>query len=177
MRPALAVLGLGGLGVALQGALADLLPRAVVPELGLLAVVGAALVLGRGSGMAVAFLLGLGADLLSGALLGQQAALRLLAFAVTVGLGGSLDLGRGLPLAVFVFALVLGDGIALLGLTRLFLGPVPVSLGELEVLAGRAALTAALAPAAAGLFRGLVRRLAEGEARREMRLETRRPVF
>ena len=177
MRPALAIAAMGLLGVALQGALADLLPRRFVPELGLLVTVVAALRLRRESGLLVAFALGLAADLLSGALLGQHAALRLGAFGLTVAVSGSLDLGRGLPLAVFVWGLALADALGSLGLSWLFLGPVPVGLGDVAPLLLRATTTAALAPFVHGLGRAVVRRLDEREARREMRIDTRRPAF
>jgi cell shape-determining protein MreD len=170
-----AVLGL--LAVALQGALMDLLPPRFVPELGVLAAVAAARVLGRASGLMVAFGVGLAADLLSGALLGQHAALRMGAFLVTVAVGGSLDLQRPVPLAVFVWALALGDAVASLGLTWLFLGPVPLAARDAAPLVVRAAVTAALAPGAVGLAREVVRRLDERQARRDMRLDTRRPGF
>lgn len=177
MRPGLAVALLGLLGVAVQGALVDLLPRGMAPDLGLLAAVAAALVLGRASGLLVAFAVGLAADLLSGTLLGQHAALRMMEFFLTAAVAGSLDLGRALPLAVYVGALALGDAVGLLGLSWLFLGPLPVSAGDLERVAVRAAVTAAVAPLAAALLRGVARRLDERAARREMRIDTRRPVF
>jgi len=48
---------------------------------------------------------------------------------------------------------------------------------ELLGLAGRALVSAPLAPAAAALSRRLRERLDDTEARRDMRLDTRRPVL
>lgn len=177
MRPALAVALLGLLAVALQGALADLLPRSLVPELGLLATLAAALLLGPASGMLVAFAVGLAADTLSGALLGQNALLHLVAFAVTGAVGKSLDLGRLLPLVVFAWALVAGHVLASLGISWLFLGPLPVLWQDVSTLAPRVLVSGGLAPFTTGLARRLLRRLDERADRRAMRLDTRRPAF
>ena len=62
-------------------------------------------------------------------------------------------------------------------LTRLFLGELPLSTRQLGGLAMRAAMSALFAPLVAGVVRGLVERRGEFEARREMRLDTRRPAF
>ena len=63
----------GMLGISLQAMLAAALPVALVPDLSLLAAFAAALVLGRAHGLIVVCLLGLGADMVSGSLLGQHA--------------------------------------------------------------------------------------------------------
>src|SRR5262249_59491322 len=96
---------------------------------------------------------GLGADMVSETLLGQLACLRLLELVSTRAIAGQLDLRRGLPLAVFAFAMVWLDGFGQAGLTRLFLGEFPLQAGELLNLAVPAVLTAALPPARGGLLR------------------------
>ena len=53
----------------------------------------------------------------------------------------------------------------------------PIQPIELAGLAARALVTAPLAPWAARLSRSLRERLDESEARRDMRLDTRRPVL
>jgi len=177
MRPTLALLALGLLAALVQGAAANLLPARAVPDLSLLLTLSTALVLGTGSGLIVAAGVGLGADMVSETLLGQLACLRLLELVSTRAIAGQLDLRRGLPLAVFAFAMVWLDGFGQAGLTRLFLGEFPLQAGELLNLAVRAIVTAPFAPVVGGLVRRICERLDESEARREMRLDTRRPVL
>jgi hypothetical protein len=177
MKPTLALLALGWLAVLVQGGLSHLVPPSVVPDLSLLLTLAAALVIGPAQGLVVATGVGLGADMVSGTLLGQLACLRLLELVVTRAIAGQLDLRRGLPLAVFAFALAGIDGLGQVGLSRLFLGAFPFYPGDLATLALRAAVTAPFAPAAFVLVRRLCERLEEGDARREMRLDTRRPVL
>lgn len=177
MRPALALLLLGWLAALVQGGLAHLLPGWAVPDLSLLVVIAAATALEPGYGLVVAAGIGLGADMVSGPLLGQFAFLRLMELAVARLVAGQLDLRRGLPLTVFAFALVEIDGLAQIGLGRLFLGSFPLQPLELLGLAARGLVTAPLAPSAAALSRRLRESLDETEARRDMRLDTRRPVL
>ena len=84
---------------------------------------------------------------------------------------------RGLPRTVCAFALVGIDGLAQIGLGRLLLGSFPLQPVELLGLAARGLVTAPLAPSAAALSRRLRESLDETEARRDMRLDTRRPVL
>jgi hypothetical protein len=177
MRPTLALLALGWLSVLVQGGLAHLVPAYAVPDFSLLLTLAAALVLGPASGLLVAAGVGLGADMVSGTLLGQLACLRLLELAVTRGIAGQLDLRRGLPLAVYAFALVWVDGLGQAGLSWLFLGAFPLQPGELVTFGIRAALTAPFAPPVGALVRRLCERLDESDARREMRLDTRRAML
>jgi hypothetical protein len=177
VRSALALLVLGWLAVVVQGGLARLLPGWAVPELSLLATLAAAFALEPGFGLVVAAGIGLGSDMLSGPPLGQLAFLRTWEFALARILAGQLDLRRGLPLVVFAAAVVVADGLAQVGLARLLLGWFPLRPLELLGLTGCALVTAPLAPAAAGLVRRLRERLDEAEARRDMRLHTRRPLL
>jgi hypothetical protein len=149
----------------------------VVPDLSLLLTLAAALVLGAGPGLLVAAGVGLGADMVSGTLLGQLACLRLLELAVTRGIAGQLDLRRGLPLAVYAFALVWIDGLGQAGLSWLFLGAFPLQAGELVTLGVRAAVTAPFAPLVGSLVRRVCELLDESDARREMRLDPRRAML
>ena len=177
MRLALALLGLGWLAALVQGALALLLPSWAVPDLSLLVTLAAATALEPGFGFVVAVAIGLGADMISGPWLGQFALLRLLELSLARLVAAQLDLRRGLPLTVFAFALVVVDGLAQIGLGRLLLGSFPLQAGQLTGLVVRALLTAPLAPALARFSHGLRERLDESEARRDMRLETRRSVL
>ncbi len=177
MRPALALLAFGCLAVLVEGGLAQLLPHWVVPDLSLLLTVAAASSLEPGLGLVVAAGIGLGADMVAGPLLGQFAFLRLLEFTLARLVAAQLDLRRGLPLIVFVLAVIGVDGFAQVGLSRLFLGSFPLEPVELLGLAASALVTAPLAPWAAALASRLRERLEESDARRDMRLETRRPVL
>jgi len=177
MRPTLALLALGLLAALVQGGLAHLVPARAVPDLSLLLTLAAALALGTGSGLIVAAGVGLGADMVSGTLLGQLACLRLLELVATRAIAGQLDLRRGLPLVVFAFAMVWIDGMGQAALSWLFLGEFPVQPGELLTLGVRAAVTAPFAPIVGGVVRRVVEWLDESEARREMRLDTKRPVL
>lgn len=177
MRPALALLVLGCLAVLVEGGLAHVLPHWAVPDLSLLVTVAAASALEPGLGLVVAAGSGLGADMVSGPLLGQFALLRLLEFALARAAAAQLDLRRGLPLIVFVFAVIVADGFAQVALGRLFLGSFPLEPVELAGLAVSGLVTAPLAPWAAAFCRRLRERLDESEARRDMRLDTRRPVL
>ena len=177
MRLALALLVLGWLAALVQSALAHLLPGWVVPDLSLLVTVAAASALEPGFGLVVAAGIGLGVDMISGSWLGQFAFLRLVELALARLVAAQLDLRRGVPLMVFAFALVGFDGLAQVGLGRLLLGSFPIHPIELAGLAARALVTAPLAPWAARFSRSLRERLDESEARRDMRLDTRRPVL
>jgi cell shape-determining protein MreD len=177
MRPALALLALGWLAVIVQGGLALLLPGWAVPELALLVTLAVASALEPGFGLGVAAGIGLGGDMVSSPPLGQLAFLRLLELTLARLVSSQLDLRRGLPLMVFAFAVVLFDGLAQIVLGRLLLGSFPLQPIELLGLLGRALVSAPLAPAAVSLARRLRERLDESEARRDMRLDTRRPVL
>ncbi len=177
MRPVLALLVLGWLFALLQGAAAHLLPSWTVPDLVLLLTLAVALVLGPGAGLLVASGVGLGADMVSGTLLGQLACLRLLVLVFTRLVAGQLDLRRGLPLVVFAAALVWIDGLGQAGLSWLFLGAFPLQPGELLTLGLRTLVTAPFAPLVLGIARSVRERFDESDARREMRLDTRRAVL
>ena len=177
MRLALALLGLGWLAALVQGGLAQLAPAWAIPDLSLLVTVAAASALEPGAGLVVAAGIGLGIDMISGSWLGQFAFLRLVELALARLVAAQLDLRRGVPLIVFAFALVGFDGLAQIGLGRLLLGSFPIEPVELLGLAGRALVTALLAPWAARFSRRLRERLDESEARRDMRLDTRRQVL
>lgn len=177
MKPAAAWTALALLAVIVEGALAQLMPLRFLPDLSLLAVVAAALRLPAAPALLAAAVIGLGTDMLSGSLLGQHAFLRLLELVLTRGVAGQLDLRRPLPAATFSLALVGVDAVGLVALSRLFLGDFPVAWAELGGLATRALATAVFAPGVLGLAERVVEGLSESERRREMRLDTRRPVL
>jgi rod shape-determining protein MreD len=177
VRSALAWCGVGLLLIVLEGALAQGFSVRFIPDFSLLVTIAAALAFPPGRGMILAVVFGLGTDMLSGSLLGQVAFLRLLEFGLAQALAGQLDLRRTVPAAVFAATLVGIDSLGLVGLSRLFLGGFPVAWSELVGLAPRALLTGACAPFVLGLAIRVGDALSESDARREMRIETRRPVL
>jgi len=177
LRPAGALLALGLLALVLQGALATGLPAWALPDLAVLLPAALALVLGPAEGLLIAALLGLGADMLSGSLLGQQALARLLEFALTRRVAAQLDLRRAMPFAVFALALEGLDAALQLGLAQAFLGGFALHPADLAEVLGRAGVSAALAPLVGAGVRRIAQAFDDAEARREMRLDTRRPLL
>ena len=177
MRGALAWSAIGLLGVAGQAMLVAGFGSGWVPDLSLLAVIAAALVLGPSEGLIVACVLGFGADMVSGSPLGQHAFVRVIELTVVRGFAGQLDLRRVVPQAVLGFAVSLLDSALLAGVSFLFVPTFAVAWSELGGLVARAAVTGLAAPAVGSLARTVIEWLSETEGRREMRLETRRPVL
>jgi rod shape-determining protein MreD len=177
MREALALFAAGLIALLVESAAMQHLPALLVPELSLLFPVAAALLLAPVPGILVAVGLGFGADMLSGALFGQHAFLRLVEFTAVRGLAGQLDLRRPLPLAAFGLGVAALDAAASAGVTRFFLGSFPVSGSELVRVACRALATALAAPAVIAAARSASAWGSLDEARREMRLDTKRPML
>jgi rod shape-determining protein MreD len=172
---ALSALALGAL--VLQGTLAALLPPALTPDLALLVALVAAVVAPALPALLLAAGLGFGADLLSGTLLGEQALLRLLAFAATRFVSSQFHLERGIPLASYCLAIGLLDPLGLAALSRLFSGASPIGWESLPTVAVRALLGAVLAGGVHRIVGGALS-LQDGDARRrEVRFDTRRPVL
>ena len=176
MRPAFVWCVIGLLGVALQAMLAAQLPMGQ-PDLSLLGALAAALVLGPAEGLIVACVLGFGADMVSGSMMGQHAFVRVIEFAVVRGFAGQLDLRRIAPQIVVGFALSLLDAALMAGVSLLFIPSFAVAWSALGGLTARATMTGIAAPFVGRLARTVTEWLSETEARREMRLETRRPVL
>lgn len=166
----------GLLGLIAVGALAGSVPVRFLPNLSLLGTVAAGLVLGPAAGLLVAASLGLTADVMTGTLVGQQAMLRVLELAVLRGFASQLDLRRGIPLSVFVAALSLADAGLLVLQSRFFLG-LSFHWSEVGGVLLRAGVNGLVAPLIGGVARWIADALDESEARREMRLDTKRPVL
>jgi len=160
-----------------QGTLASLLPAALVPDLTLVATVAVAVTARPAAGLCFAAGIGFGADLLSGALLGQHALLRLLVFGAARLLGAQFDLRRGLPLAIFAAVLSLVDVVGLWALARVFQESSLLGFDAIVVVLLRALWAALLTPSAVRVLGALRDWLEEGDTRREVRLEPRRPVY
>ena len=178
IRSALALAGLALGALVLQGTLAALLPPPLVPDLALLVALVAAVVAPALPALLLAAGLGFGADLLSGTLLGEQALLRLLAFATTRFVSSQFHLERGRPLASYCLAIGLLDPLGLAALSRLFSGASPIGWESLPTAAVRALLGAALAGGVHRIVGAALESLNDGDARRrEVRFDTRRPVL
>jgi hypothetical protein len=179
MKSVLAIFALGVLGLIVQSALLNLLPGRWVVDLGLLIPVVAILLLPPTEGLLLAVALGIGAGMLSNALLGQYAVVRIAEFVVIRVLNAQLDLKRTLPLAVFAFAITLFDAAGVVGITWLFYGESPLPLSETGDLLFRAGVNGAFAPMLLAPLGGIAERFAQRDARRsrEVRLDTKRPVL
>jgi rod shape-determining protein MreD len=177
VRTPLAWLLLGVVAIAACGALTDLLPARVVPDLSLLAAFAAALVLGPAEALVLAAGFGLAADMLSGALVGQHAFARVFEVVALRAVAGQLELRRPAPQMAAVFVLEIADALLLAGTSALFLERFPLDARVAFDAAVRALVSAGLAPLVARAARALQEAVGEGENRREMRLETRRPVL
>jgi len=175
----LVIFALGVLGLIVQSALLNLLPARWVPDLGLLIPVVAILALPPTEGLLLAAALGISAGMFSNALLGQHALIRIVEFVVIRVLNAQLDLRRALPLAVFAFAITIFDAAGIIGITRLFYGELPFSLGETGNLLIRAGVNGVVAPMLSAPVRGIVARFTGGDARhrRDVRLDTKRPML
>jgi rod shape-determining protein MreD len=178
IRPALALTAIGVAALVLQGALAALLPPALVPDLGLLVTVIAAVEAPALLALALAAGLGYGTDYLSGTLLGEAALLRILAFSTTRFVSAQFHLERPLPLAGLCLAIALLEPLGTAALSSLFAGASPFGWEAIPTLATRALLAAVLAPFVHAIVSTAVAGLSEGDARRrEVRFDTRRPVL
>ena len=177
MRRALALAGLAVAMLILQSVAAAVLPARFVPDLALLLAIAAGVSATPIEGMLLATGVGFGADLLSGALLGQHALLRLGAFLATRFVSGQFHL-KGLPLAACVFAVTVADSVGTAVLGWLFAGDPVLGLHAPLDLLSRALVNALFAPLVVGILDTVLELLVEREARRrDVRLETRRPVL
>jgi rod shape-determining protein MreD len=175
MRSVLALLAFGGIALVVQGVAGNHLPTAAVPNLSLLVMVAIGLSLPTARGLPLAAGLGYATDLLSGALLGQHALLRMLACAAARLANRRLDLRRGLPLAAFAAVLTLADAAGLALLNRAVGGRAVLDLSMLPLLGGQVLVNAVAAPLVVGLAGTLLRWVTpEESARRLVRLEPRR---
>lgn len=175
MKRVLAVLGVG-IGVPMiQGALNAFVSPRFTPDLGFLVVIALGLHWRNGvSGVALAGVLGFAADLLSGSLLGEQALLRMLAFAVARLASRHLNLRGAMPQASFVLAYTLVNalGVGLLG--EFFTSGPGFELAMLRVLPVHAAVNAVAAPFVSRAFGALLAALGDDESgRRSVRLPAR----
>ena len=175
MRSALALLALGGVALVVQSVAGNHLPPGAVPNLSLLVMVAIGLHLPTARGLALAAALGYAADLLSGALLGTHALLRMLACATTRLANRRLDLRRGLPLAAFAAVLTVADAAGLALLFRAVTGRAALDVSLLPLLGSQVLVNALAAPLVVALAALVLRWVTPEEStRRLVRLEPRR---
>jgi len=171
----LGVLAVGLVVLALQGALATILPPSLCPDLGLLYVLAVGLCWeGAASGLVVAAVLGYTADILSGSMFGQHALLRLMVFSATSLAGRKLNLRGALPLISFAAAVcvvyALGAGL----LTAFFWGDEVLRPRWLADLLPQTVATAVLAPWTSSAVAWLWAWLGDdGAGRRSLQLDAR----
>lgn len=167
MKRALAAFVIGLLALGIQAGLATSIPRELCPDLGLLVVIAVGLHWDDAtSGLLVSSALGFAADLLSAAVFGAHALLRVLAFTVTAVVRSQVDLRGGATLALFAANLTL-----LYSLGVLFLSGLTAGSGEAVSWSGiggmfpHAAINGVFAPVVYALVSRVCDR-AEGEASR-----------
>jgi len=117
VKRVIAVMLIGTLAPMIQGAAGTFFPSRFCPDLSMLWIIGLGLYWpSAGGGAAISTALGFVVDLLSGALLGQHALLRLLAFGAARICSRQLNLRGTLPLMTFVviFTVVNAAGSTLL---------------------------------------------------------------
>ncbi len=178
IRRALALAALALAALILQSVATAVLPPGWAPDLALLLAIAAAVCASPLEGLLLATGVGYGADLLSGSLLDQHALQRLAVFTATRAVSAQFHLKRGLPLAVCAVCITVADAAGTAGLSWLFHGDPLVGLHAPRQLATRALVNALCAPAVMGVLEAVLDLLVEREARRrDVRLETRRPVL
>lgn len=170
MKRILAVFVLGLLALGIQGGLAMVFPRALCPDLGLLVVLAIGLHwLEVTPGMFVSTALGFAADLLSSAIFGAHALLRLLSFVLTSLARSQMDLRGGATFAMFAAGLTVLNALGLMLLVRFFspVGGEGSGYSMWAVVSGvfpHALVNACFAPIVSALVLWVCDRV-EGEAR------------
>jgi len=171
----LAVLA-AGIGVPIvQGAVNVFVSPEYTPDLGFLVVIALGLHWRNAvTGLALAALIGFAADLLSGSLLGEQALLRMLAFACARVASGQLNLRGALPQVTFVLAFTAVNALGVGLLNEFFRSGTGFSLGMLRALPVHAAVNAVAAPFVSRGVELLLGAFADDESgRRSVRLPAR----
>ncbi len=182
MKRTVAVFVLGLLALGVQGGLAMVVPRSLCPDLGLLVVLAIGLHwLEVTPGMFVASGLGFAADLLSSAIFGAHALLRVLAFSLTAVARRQMDLRGGATFALFAGGITILNAIGLMLVLRFFTpsGGDTSAFSLWAVFSGvlpHAAINACLAPIVSAVVVWVCDRV-EGEASRPgIEIDARRPT-
>lgn len=174
MKAVLVLAVLGAFGVMLQSSAALWVPARALPDLGLLVVVALAVSI-RSPVLGVCLAVGLGyvTDLLSGAMLGQHALLRLGAYGVARVLSSSVNLRGPFSLALFTLVLAATQAFVLHAISAFFARSWSVTATALEDVAVHALATAIAAPMVVGLVSRAAARLGDDDSGRPVHLEAR----
>lgn len=173
MKSWLALVLLGSLALFGQGVAAQWLPARLLPDLGLLLVVSAAIGLrSTAAGLLFAAFLGYATDCLSGALLGQHMLLSMASYGVARAGTSRLNLRGPLPQAVFVTFLAAAHAAAL-GALLAFVSPLVSSRIVVSDALVHALITGVAAPIVSEAVVRLLARLGEDESQRPLRLAPR----
>ena len=159
----------------LEGALAPFLPAAFRPDLPLLVLFALALAWrNTATGLVLASVCGFVVDLFSGALLGQNALLSVLAFVAARVLFVNVSMIGALPQMVFAAGLTAVHAIGVVGLTTFFTPGADLALLRPGVVLPRVVVNALVAPLVSSLVSGLVAWvIGEDIGRRPLRIATR----
>lgn len=164
------------LALMAAGALADPVPAAWLPDLGLLVAAALGLYLPGASGLVLAWSIGWTEGLLYAAPLGQYALLRMLAWAATRVASRSIHLQQIGLLAAFVAALTAADAALLLALSRSFGSAAAGAAGALGLLMPRMLVNAVVAGGIGRLVQWALGERGDRTATRgPLRLEPRPP--
>jgi rod shape-determining protein MreD len=162
VKRVLGLLALAAVALSLQGAVASFVPARFCPDLGFLLVVALGLVWRSAvGGICVAAVIGFATDLLSGALLGQHALLRLAAWATARFGSRHLNLRGPLPQAAFVAALSVANALALALLSSFFSPGSGAGIFALREVLPQALVNALFAPLVAWVAERAVARLGD----------------
>jgi len=173
VRSWLALVLLGSLAIFGQGVAAQWLPPRLLPDLGLLLVVGAAIGLrSTAGGLLYAAFLGYATDCLSGALLGQHMLLSVASYGAARAGASRLNLRGPLPQAVFATFLAAAHAAAL-GALLAFVSPLVSSRIVVSDALVHALITGVAAPIVSEAVVRLLARLGEDESQRPLRLASR----
>jgi rod shape-determining protein MreD len=173
VKPWLALLCLGALGLFAQGVVALWVPARFLPDLGLLLVVATAIGLrSAAAGVLFAAWLGYATDCLSGALLGQNMLLSIATYGVARAAATRLSLRGALPQAVFVTFLAAAHAAAL-GVLVAFVSPQVSARVTFSHALVHSVISGIAAPLVIEAVVRLLARLGEDEGQRPLRLASR----
>lgn len=169
MSPVAALLVVAVLIPMVQGVASGMAGSRLCPDLGVLLAMGVGLHLRSGTaGLCVAAVTGYVTDLLAGALLGQHALARVMAFAAARVAGRRFNLRGAVALALSAAAITAANAVLLGALRAFFSAGVGEGLLAWQDLPPQLAVNAVFAPLVAGAVARLVTRLGGEDARRRL---------
>jgi cell shape-determining protein MreD len=167
MKAALAVLVLGLFMLIVQGALARWVLPPWCPDLAWLVVLGIGLRWPHFlTGLLLAVTLGYAMDLVSGSLMGQHALMRLVTYLAAALVTRQLDLSGGLPVSIFVGAMTVFYGVAIVTMLSFFVGSPWVGFDVLGAAAGHAIVNVLAAGPIISLVEQVLARFSDEEVGR-----------